>query len=292
MRVVLKLVKRNSLNYLYDKTSVFFSLLSVFIIIFLYAAFLAKIQVDNVTRLVGEIDGIRWLIDSWILAGVITANSITVPLSILSEMINDLERGTIDDFLAAPISRKHIVLGYMITSWIVGIAISTFTLIVGQGYVVLAGGEFIDLIGFIRAFGLVSMSVIAFSSVSFLVLTFIRTVSAVSVINTLVGTLIGFLAGVYMPIGIFEGNIIATIIKVNPAAHVASGLRQILMDSALLRVFEYAPVEAMQDYRMFYGVDISFGESMISLPVMVMYLIVFTIIFFTLSVFRINKIKR
>lgn len=292
MRIVFKLVKRNSLNYLYDKTSVFFSLLSVFIIILLYAAFLAKIQVDSVTRLVGEIDGIRWLIDSWILAGVITANSITVPLSILSEMINDLERGTIDDFLAAPISRKHIVLGYMITSWIVGILISTFTLIVGQGYVVLAGGEFIDLIGFIKAFGLLSMSVIAFSSVSFLVLTFIRTVSAVSVINTLVGTLIGFLAGVYMPIGIFEGNIIATIIKVNPAAHVASGLRQILMDSALLRVFEYAPVEAMQDYRMFYGVDISFGESMISLPVMILYLMVFTIIFFTISVFRVNKIRR
>lgn len=292
MRIVFKLVKRNSLNYLYDKTSIFFSLLSVFIIILLYAAFLAKIQVDSVTRLVGEIDGIRWLIDSWILAGVITANSITVPLSILSEMINDLERGTIDDFLAAPISRKHIVLGYMITSWIVGILISTFTLIVGQGYVVLAGGEFIDLIGFIKAFGLLSMSVIAFSSVSFLVLTFIRTVSAVSVINTLVGTLIGFLAGVYMPIGIFEGNIIATIIKVNPAAHVASGLRQILMDSALLRVFEYAPVEAMQDYRMFYGVDISFGESMISLPVMILYLMVFTIIFFTISVFRVNKIRR
>lgn len=291
MNVVLKLVKRNTLNYLYDKTSVFFSLLSVFIIIFLYAAFLAKIQVDNIVYMVGEMEGIRWMVDTWILAGVITANSITVPLSILSEMINDIERGNIDDFLTAPITRQQIVLGYLITSWIVGVCVSTFTLIVGQIYVISAGGSLLTFIEFLKVLGLVTVSVICFSSVSFLALTFIKTVSAVSVINTLVGTLIGFLAGIYLPVGMFE-NIIGTIIKINPAAQIASALRQVLMDQPLAKVFGMAPESVLTDYRTFYGVDIILGETEISIGLMLVYIAVFTLIFFGLSVFRVNKLRR
>ncbi len=291
MRVILKLVKRNSLNYLYDKTSIFFSFLSVFIIIFLYAAFLAQIQVDNITHLVGEIDGIRWLIDTWILAGVITANSITVPLSILSDMISDIERGKIDDFLASPISRKQIVLGYLITSWVVGILIALFTLLIGQIYILLAGGELMSFTAMISASGIIVLSVVAFSSASFFALTFIRTISAVSVINTLVGTLIGFLAGIYMPVGIFD-NFIKYVIKLNPASHVASALRQVLMKEPLQKVFEFAPVNVLEDYRSFYGVDIVLNDTLITITLMVMYLLAFSLFFYSISVMRINKIKR
>lgn len=291
MRVLFKLVKRNALNYLYDKTSVFFSFLSVFIIIFLYAAFLAQIQVDNLTQLVGDIDGIRWMIDSWILAGVITANTITIPLSLLSDMVTDIERGQLDDFLTAPISRKQIVLGYLVTSWVVGIVISLFTLLIGQIYIVLAGGEWMTFLTLIKSSLIIILSVVTFSSVSFFALSFIRTISAVSVINTLVGTLIGFLAGIYMPVGIFE-NFIQYVIKMNPAAHIASALRQVLMEGPLDLVFKGAPQEALDTYRTFYGVDIVINNNTVSIQVMLLYLAAFTGFFYILSVIRINKLKR
>jgi len=291
MRVILKLVKRNTLNYLYDKTSVFFSFLSVLIIIFLYAAFLAQIQVDNITSLVGEISGIRWLVDSWILAGVITVNTITVPLTILSDMISDIERGYIDDFLAAPISRKQIVLGYLVTSWIVGIVISIFTIFIGQIYVLIAGGELFSFIAYVKIIGIVILSVISFSSISYFVMTFMKTISAVSVLNTLTGTLIGFLAGIYLPIGMFQ-NVIQFIVKVNPASHVASSLRKVMMVDPLSMVFKGAPESAVESYRSFYGVDLSVNGFEINTGIVVVYLIIVMMIFFGLSVLRIKSIRK
>ncbi|XMB86168.1 ABC transporter permease [Mycoplasmatota bacterium WC44] len=291
MNVILKLVKRNVLNYLYDKSSIFFSFLSVLIIIFLYVAFLGNMHVESIVDLVGDIPGIRWMIDSWIIAGIITVNSITVPLSILSDMIYDIEHKTINDFLTAPISRGQIVIGYLGASWLIGIVLSLFTLCLGQIYIVANGGDLISFITFIKAFLIIVLSVVTFSSFSFLLLSFVKSINTVGVVNTLVGTLIGFLAGIYVPLGAF-GPGLQTAIKLNPAAHVVSIFRKIFMEVPLDKVFMGAPVEASQRYRNYNGVDLNIFDIDLSITMMVLYLITLSVIFFGLSVVRLNKMKR
>ncbi|XMB65869.1 ABC transporter permease [Mycoplasmatota bacterium zrk1] len=305
MRVVLKLVKRNCLNYLYDKTSIFFSLLSVLIIIFLYVGFLGELQVDSLINRFNNLvsngfldqgsvpstQSIRWLVDSWILAGIVTVNSITVPLSILSDMISDTENKTLNDFLTAPISRGQIVLGYLIASWVVGIVLSLITFGLGQFYMITNGGEIISFMTLIKSILLIILSVVSFSAISFFILSFVKSVSTVGVINTLVGTLIGFLAGIYIPIGVI-GETLQTVIKINPAAHTSSIFRQIFMEKPLGIVFSDAPAGTIDFYRSFYGVDMSLFGYDISVSVMILYMISIAFIFFGLSVFRLSRIKR
>ncbi|HCX51540.1 MAG TPA: transporter, partial [Bacillus sp. (in: Bacteria)] len=51
MEALMSLVQRNNKVFRRDKTQVFFSLLSVIIVIVLYAVFLQKMQVDAIERI-------------------------------------------------------------------------------------------------------------------------------------------------------------------------------------------------------------------------------------------------
>jgi len=76
MNVIGRLTIRNLKVYFRDKISVFFSFLSVIIIISLYALFLGNVQVESIKSQVGGINGIRYLVDSWIMAGYCYLGSI------------------------------------------------------------------------------------------------------------------------------------------------------------------------------------------------------------------------
>ena len=72
MYILYQLVIRNLKLYLRDKAAVFFSFLSVIIIVFLYVLFLGAMQADNLAENFGDIPGVDWLVASWIMAGLLT----------------------------------------------------------------------------------------------------------------------------------------------------------------------------------------------------------------------------
>lgn len=108
--------------------------------------------------------------------------------------------------------------------------------------------------------------------------------------STLIGTLIGFLAGVYIPIGVLPDSV-QLFVKFIPFTYAASSLRQVFMEDPLAEVFEGAPAEALQSYEEAYGIVISFGNYEVSQPVMVGILILTTVIFFILAVYRLSKYR-
>ncbi len=97
MNVLYQLTLRNLRLYLRDKTAVFFSFLSVIIIILLYVLFLGAMQIDSLTHYFGDVEGIDWLVSSWIMAGLLTVSAVTIPLTILGRLIQDREDGMIND---------------------------------------------------------------------------------------------------------------------------------------------------------------------------------------------------
>ena len=62
---MINIAKRNIRLFFRDKTSVFFSSLSVIIIMSLYVLFLG----DMMSNWEGGVTGVRFLMDSWIVAG-------------------------------------------------------------------------------------------------------------------------------------------------------------------------------------------------------------------------------
>jgi len=291
MKSMISIVRRNLLNYFYDKTSIFFSFLSVFILILVYAVFLGKLQKDGIASQVGDIEGIGYLVDTWLIAGLLSVSSFTVPLAVMSDMVSDLENRIFDDFLVAPIPRRSIVFGYVISSFVIGTIMVTVTFILGQIYILTQGGDLYSFLEIVSILLMIMLSTATFSALSFFLISLVRTVNAASTLNTLVGTLIGFFAGIYVPFVAFNQTF-ANILKLNPAAQLVSAFRRLMMQGSLDGVFSGAPAGIREAYEADYGVVISTFGFNFSLWTTVLYAVVAMVLFFFISTLRIKAFKR
>ncbi|MDY3931777.1 MAG: hypothetical protein SOZ08_08775 [Erysipelotrichaceae bacterium] len=105
MKAVRSLISRNLKLYFRDQTAVFFSLLAVLIVIVLYILFLADIQVkiiqDSAEGMLAEKD-ISYLVNSWILAGLLSITTVTSTLGAYGTMVKDTENRIRMDFASSP----------------------------------------------------------------------------------------------------------------------------------------------------------------------------------------------
>ena len=199
MSNVFHLCKRNVLIFIRDRSSVFFSLLAVFIIIGLYALFLGDIVVSSVSEIVGE--HARYLMDSWIMAGTLAVTSITTTLGAFGILIDDRDRKISNDFKSSPIKRTHILSGYILSAWIIGVLISILGLLLAEIYIVVSGGRWLELKEAISLIGVMMVSVFSSTAMMLFFVSFFKSSSSFGVASSVMGTLIGFLTGIYVPIG-------------------------------------------------------------------------------------------
>ena len=290
MNILYQLVLRNTRLYLRDKATVFFSFLSVIIIIVMYVLFLGKMQQDNLANAFSNVDGIDWLISSWIMAGILTVSTVTVPMSAIGTLINDRATGVLNDFYTSPIDRRILALSYLMSAWVISIIMLGINFIVGQIYVIAMGGEILGVIPTIQLFGVILLSIMTFSSVFFYISLYMKTANAFSTLATLVGTFVGFLGGIYIPIGVLSKNV-QTVMNILPSAHSVTLMRNIYMQGAIDKVFANAPVETFETYSLLYGLEVNIGDYQMSLFMLVVSMVLFGLIFYVLSVFKLSKSK-
>ncbi len=284
------LVMRNIKVYYRDKVSVFFSFLSILIIIMLYALFLGNIQVDAIKSTAGDVQGIRYLVDTWIMAGIIAISSVTISLGALGTMVDDQHKKILRDFVVAPIKKTRIVASYILSTWIIALVVGLFTFVLAELYIFISGGEFVTFPQFLKILGIMLLCIFSSASIMFFIASFIKTANAFATLSTIVGTMIGFLAGIYVPMGVLP-SAIQTVIKFVPVSHGAVLLRQVLMEKPLDNVFAMAPAAAKTHYMEFNGVMFKAGDSEISVALMLLVLAGSGLLFFILSVFRASRMK-
>lgn len=288
MNILYELTKRNVKIFLRDKSAVFFSFLSVIIIIGLYMLFLGDMQVQGIEQEIGHVEGLKWLVNAWIMAGIIIVNTVTVTLGSLNTIIKDRESNVIDDLFSSPIARYKIVLSYIFSSWIVSIFLTIITFIIGEIFIINGGGHLLPVIDILKALGIIFISVISSSAMLFFFMTFIKTISALSVLSTIIGTLIGFLGGIYIPMGVLSTGV-QNVIKLFPPAHAVTIMRQLFLEKPMAIAFDGAPAKFINEYKSMYGISMNaFGHETTYLS-MVMYLLLMAIVFYVLSAFRIKK---
>ncbi|KFZ26495.1 MAG: ABC-2 type transporter [Candidatus Izimaplasma bacterium HR2] len=290
MNILYQLVLRNTKIFLRDKATVFFSFLSVIIIIIMYVLFLGKMQTDTLSEAYNNVDGIDWLVSSWIMAGILTVSTVTVPLSAIGTLINDRTTGVLNDFYTSPINRNLLALSYLMSSWVIAFIMVGLNFIVGQTYVVIMGGEILGFISTIKILGLVLLSIMTFSSLFFYIALFMKTSNAFSTLATLIGTFIGFLGGIYIPIGVLGKNV-QIVMNLLPSAHSVTLMRNIYMEGAIDKVFANAPIEAFEDYSFMFGLEVNIGDHLMSHFSLVISMIAFGLFFYVLSVIKLSKSK-
>lgn len=289
MTVLINLVKRNLKLYFRDRTSVFFSLLAVFLIILLYVLFLGNMMVNNLKNLLA--DNARFTIDSWVMAGLLSVTSITTTMGAFGTLVEDKTRKISKDFSSAPLKRSMLAGGYIVSSFIIGVIMSIVTLIIAEIYILSDGGKLIGLLPLAELFGVMLLSVFASSSMVFFIVSFFKTNSAFGTASTIIGTLIGFLTGIYIPIGSLP-SAVQTVIKIFPISHAGVLFRQIMMKAPMSAVFSNAPAQAVTSFKQAMGVVFYIGNTELSPLINILVLVATGVVFYTLAVIRISIKKK
>ncbi len=278
--MILQLMKRNLKLYFRDKVSVFFSLLGVFIIIGVYVMFLGKMMVDYTEDLVGT--NSRYLMISWIMAGVISVTTITTCNGAFGIMVEDIALKRMRDFKVSPIKRWQLVLSYVLSAMVVGLIMSVLTLLLSELYIYVDGGKILSFSALMKVLGLILISVFSSSAMIFMIMSFIKSQNAFGTASSIIGTLIGFLTGIYIPLGNLPSGV-QTIIKFFPLSHSGVMLRQVMMNEALS--LEYLPDE----FKIFLGVNFEIGGEFISNFIHIAYLFVSGVIFYLIAIIIVSK---
>jgi multidrug/hemolysin transport system permease protein len=287
MKTLKYLISRNIKLYLRNKSTVFFSFLSMLIIIGLYALFMGDVQIASIVKdynVSKDIAG--WLINSWIMGGIITVNAVNITLVLIINMVEDKSNKHIDDFLVSPIKKYHIIGGYLGASIIVGIVMSIISLIIAEIYIVLNGGELLSIISLIKVLIGIIFTVISVSSLSLFFLLFVKSEKTASTITTVIGTLIGFLVGVYVPIGVMP-EFIQKVMKLFPITYSATLFKQIFISVPSKFVFSNA--DDLLKYNKLMGNVIYINDKEITYIMYLIILGVTSIVFFILSLIKIKR---
>jgi multidrug/hemolysin transport system permease protein len=247
------LIRRNTKLFFRDKSAVFFSLLAVFIIIGLYAVFLGDVMLedDNMRSLPDA----RVMMYEWLFAGLLTVVSITASMGAFAIMVEDKARHITKDWNAAPISQANVTLGYIGSSFTVGTLVTLLTLVLAEVFIVLQGGELLAPLTLLKTLGVLLLSVLASSALTTFIVGFFKTQSQFGAASTILGTMIGFVTGIYLPVGNLPGYA-AAVVEWFPLSHSASLFRQLLMDDTLAKAFTGAPPQAQSHFSDFFGVTL------------------------------------
>ncbi|AJK88708.1 MULTISPECIES: ABC transporter permease [Lysinibacillus] len=253
MEALMSLVQRNSKVFRRDKTQVFFSLLSVIIVIVLYAVFLQKMQVDAIERITEATPEVITMVNEWVVAGLLSMIAVSTTLGAYGIAIKDQESKAMADFLTAPLSRATIQMSYVLNALIIGSIFSFIALIGCEIFIVATGGKLLSLTHFVQVLGIILLSVLLASVLNLFLSLFVSTQNAFSTLGTIVGTLLGFLCGVYVPLGALP-SFAQNLIMYFPVSHTTLLLRNTFMESSITNVFEGTPVSYVNDYKINYGI--------------------------------------
>ncbi len=278
------LIKRNLLIFFRDKASVFFSLLGVIVIIGLYILFLGNMMVKNLE----DIPGIRFLMDSWIMAGLLAVTPVTTSLGAMGTIIEDKKSSTYNDFAASPVKRSTIAGGYIISGFLISLIMTFLTFLLAEVYIVMYGGQLLTAGAALKVTGLIIFDAAASSITMFYLTTWFKSANAFSAASTVIGTLIGFLTGIYIPVGSLPAPV-QTVVKLFPPSHAAVLLRQVMMEQAEAAAFTGAPHEVPEAFRLELGVAFKVGNTVLHPYVSFLYILLFMILFLILSLIRIAR---
>ena len=287
MEALKYLITRNIKLYLRNKSTVFFSFLSMIIIIALYALFMADAQIASLSLEYGGSKEIaEWLINSWIMGGIITVNAVNITLVLLVTMVEDESNQHIKDFLVAPLKKYQIIGGYLGAAIIVGVIMSTLSVVVAELYIILNGGELLSLISIVKVLIGIVFTVVSVSSMSLFGLLFVKSEKTASTITTVIGTLIGFIAGVYVPIGIMP-DFIQKVMKLLPITYSATLFKQIFVEVPSKLMF--TDPNKLLEFNKMLGNVIYIGNNEITYIQYLIILSVTSILFFILSLIKIKR---
>lgn len=242
------------------------------ITIVLMVFFLGNMNIDAITDLLAQFPNrdyiedeknAQLLIYSWTSAGIISINAVTVTLAVYATMIKDRMSGKLNSIYTAPVSRIIITISYIATAWIAAIIVCVFTLAVTEIYGMIQGLEVYSIAKHIHIFGIICMNSFVYAAFMYLLALIAKSEGAWSGIGTIVGTLVGFLGAIYIPIGSLSESM-QSLLKCTPILYSTALFREIMLKSILNHTFRGISKDVTRQYREAMGIDITIFDHSVS----------------------------
>ena len=231
MKKILALTKRNCLLFLRSKQVVFSSLLSSVILIALYFLFIANLYSANFNELMGSnltSGQINAMIYMQMIMGVLVINSVSLSTGMFTFMARDLESQKTNAFMLTKTKAYEITLSYLISALIVSFLLNFLTLMISVIIIGASTGIWLGAGTFFAIVGVMILTTIVGCAVMLLITSLVRSSIAIGVISGFMGTILGFLCGIYMPYSnmgkgaVYVGSLL-------PFTHLTIWLKQIAL---------------------------------------------------------------
>jgi multidrug/hemolysin transport system permease protein len=292
MKIIFALSLRNLKLFVRDKALVFFSFLSVIIILGLYVLFLGEIQVENIRQMIGmDIPEIDALVYAWMLPGLIAVASMTLSLGNMGRLVDDAQAENLNDFLVSPLKRWQLILSYLLSSITITSVISLFMFVLSIIIVRLKGGPWLNVEQIVQSLGIMLLLIISSALLSLYIASWVKSQNTYGVVNSMVGTFIGFVTGAYMPMGIMP-VFVQNMFNILPVSLGASLLRQIYLKPIMDKVFNQAPIEMINEYRYFQGIDLKVFGYVLEPNFMLLAIFISIGLLFILNLVRFSKLSK
>ena len=264
MRQFWALNKRNIKLYFKDHSAVFFSVLSTLIVIMLMVFFLGSLMnrslLDSVSGIPGrdpakDAEKVKEIIYFWTVAGIIIINAASTSHAFLSNMIKDRTSGRLNAILAMPIKRRHITASFVFGAWFASVIMGLITLAITETIGISRGFEAFSFVTHGKVFLLIVVNSFVFSAILFFFASLVKSESAWAAIGLIIGTLSGFLGGIYLTIGDMNATVVK-VVKCFPFIYGTSALREVMLKSSEDAFFDGTPEIIRQ------SVDAAMGTSL------------------------------
>lgn len=245
---LLSLVKRNTLTFIRDKAAVFFSFLSVIILLALYFLFIGRQYTSGLDMIDDNMK--TFLSISVIMGGVLVINTVSLALGIMGNIITDLQYKKLDAFLVTPVKRYKIILSYYLTAIMITSILTLMMWLLTVLYVGISSGYWYSFLTILKVSGLLVFYTFISATLMIFLTTILKSVNAFGALSGILGTFIGFMSGIYMPLSVL-GKSMVYVASLVPFTHMTILLKQILLKEP----YALLPGEAVEGISIFYGTN-------------------------------------
>lgn len=261
------LVRRNTALFLNNKMNILLSAASIPIIISLYAFFLRDFLMDMVFQIGVKEYLVSEFTDRLMFAGLLVVINTTTCFGIIQICVNDGAAGIRKDLLSAPISGFSLLSGYWIASTGVSFAFTSATALAGEFFFSYQYGNesFLTVAVYGRILGILLFSSCMNSGMLLCFAGKLKNTTTFSTFGNLYGTVLGFLAGAYLPY-FFYPEWMKSALLWFPPAQITSILRRTYM-SPLMAIIEQKEKPGLMNvlYQSF-GIDLKLGGDILAVP--------------------------
>lgn len=140
----------------------------------------------------------------------------------------------------------------------------------------------------LKLLGMIAVNSFTYAALMYLAATLIKTQGAWSGIGTVVGTLVGFLGGIYIPVGALADGMV-NVMKFVPVLYGTKMFRSVMTEDICARIFDGIPDAFRTEYLEIMGVELDFFGTGVSNAACVILLTLCGVIFLSAGVFAAKR---